>query len=231
MKVTFRDNTIFYAQGYFGNTFISDTTTLDLAALDVYESGLLDISNLSVGFDVENGVKVGAIANLNVVRNENALGNVVSLSGPNIGTNITVNPATGSWGSLMPSLTSLNFNSTNSNVEGYVENLGVKHEVGYTFEMNPWGNVSGGWDQIFPDSRIKVNLNAQMPLSIGLDNLVIKDTFDLILNQDPEKTRVVSGDLILKAKNGFPFNADVTLYLLDGNVNMLHSIAGSEIIE
>ncbi|GAB5419246.1 MAG: hypothetical protein Crog4KO_32900 [Crocinitomicaceae bacterium] len=231
MEVTFRDNTIFYAQGYFGNTVISDTTTLDLSVLDVYQSGLLDISNLNLQFEVENGLKVGAIANLNVVRNENAQGNVVNLAGPNIGTNITVNPATGSWDGLSPSITNLLFNAGNSNIEGYLENLGVKHDVGYYFELNPWGNSSSGWDQIFPTSRVKVKLKAQMPLSIGMDNLVLKDTFDLSFDQDTEKTNLVSGDLILKAKNGFPFSADVSLNLLDVNGNLLHTIQGTDIIE
>lgn len=231
VRATFRDVSIFYAQGYFGNTIISDTTTIDLAELDIYESGLLDISNLSIGFNVENGVKVGAVANLNMIRNTNAQNNTVNLSGPNIGSNITINPATGSWSTLSPSLTNLIFNASNSNIEGYVENLGVTHEIGYTFEMNPWGNTSGGWDQVFPDSRIRVKLNAQMPLSLGMDELILRDTFDLELNQDPEKTRIISGDLILNAKNGFPFNADVSLYLLDANGSVLHSIQGSEKLE
>jgi hypothetical protein len=231
VEATFRDVTLFYAQGYFGNTVISDTTTLDLAALDIYESGVLDISNLELNFNVENGVKVGALAQLNFVRNENAQGNTVDLVGPNIGNNLTVNPATGSWGTLSPSMTNLLFNSGNSNIEGYVENLGVKHEIGYRFELNPWGNVSGGWDQVFPDSRVRVSMSAQMPLSLGMDNLVLRDTFDLQLNQDPEKTRIVGGDLIVNANNGFPFSASVFLTLIDASGNVLHTIAGSSEIE
>lgn len=231
MEISFRDNDIFYAQGYFGNTVISDTTTLDLSVLDVYESGLLDISQLELQFNVENGLKVGALARLNLAESENAQGNVIALGGPNIGSNITVNPATGSWGTLSPSLTNLIFNAGNSNIEGYIENLGTKHKIGYHFELNPWGNSSSGWDQMYPDSRVKVQLKAQMPLSLGMDDLVLRDTFDLTLNQDTLKTHVVSGDLILDAKNGFPFSADVSLNLLDGNGALLHTVNGTDIVE
>ncbi|MCR9173057.1 MAG: hypothetical protein NXI10_11220 [bacterium] len=231
VEATFRDVKIFYAQGYFGNRVISDTTTIDLTELDIYQSGLLDISNLWLNFEVENGVKAGAVANIHMVRNTNKQGNVVNLMGPNIGNDITVNPATGNWGTLSPSLTNVTFNASNSNIEAYVENLGVKHEVGYTFELNPWGNVSGGWDQVFPQSRVRVNLNAEMPLSIGMDALTLQDTFDLTLNQDPEKTRIVAGDLILNAKNGFPFSANITMYLLGANGALLHTIQGTDIIE
>ncbi len=231
VEATFRDVKIFYAQGYFGNRIISDTTTVDLTELDIYQSGVLDISNLSLDFEVENGVKAGAVANINLVRNTNAMNNVVNLYSPNVGNDITVNPATGNWNTLSPSLTNVSFNASNSNIEEYLENLGVKHEVGYTFELNPWGNVSGGWDQVFPESRVRIKLKAQMPLSIGMDALVLQDTFDLTLNQDPEKTRVISGDLILNAKNGFPFSADVTMYLLGANGALLHTIQGTDIIE
>ncbi len=231
VEATFRDVKISYAQGYFGNTIISDTTTIDLAELELYQSGLLDISNLSLNFEVENGIKAGAVANIGMVRNTNALNNMVNLLGPNIGNDITVNPATGNWSTLSPSLTNVLFNASNSNIEEYVENLGLKHEVGDTFELNPWGNVSGGWDQVFPESRVRVKLNAQMPLSIGMDALTLQDTFDLTFNQDPERTRVVSGDLILNAKNGFPFSADVTMYFIGANGALLHTVQGTDIIE
>ena len=69
------------------------------------------------------------------------------------------------------------------------------------------------------------------PLAIGLDNLVLKDTFDIDLNQDPAKTRIVSGELILNTSNAFPFSADVSLMLLDANGNVLHTVNGSERIE
>ncbi len=231
VKATLRDSKVNYAQGYFGNRLLTDTTTVDLEALNVYQSGLLDISNLSLSFQVENGVKVGAVTKIFMVSNENVNGNVVNLTSTNIGTSISVNPATGSWGTLAPSLTTVAFNGANSNIENYVENLGTKHKVGYSFQINPWGNVSGGWDQIFPNSRIRVNLHAQMPLALGMNNLVLKDTFDLDLNQDPEKTRIVSGKLLLNAQNGFPFRANVTIFLLDANGTLLHTIEGSEAIE
>lgn len=231
VKATIRDMRINYAQGYFGNQELTENTTIDIAELDVYESGLVDISNLSLNFEVENGVKVGAIATILAVSNENVNGNVVNLTGSNLGVPLTVNPATGNWGSLASSFTTVAFNASNSNIEGYLENMGTKHTVGYSFQINPWGNVSGGWDQIFPNSRIRVNLHAQMPLAIGMDNLVVRDTFDIDLNQNPEKTRIISGDLILNAKNGFPFRAEVTLYLLDANGALLHTVAGSEPIE
>jgi hypothetical protein len=231
VEATFRDIKLDYAQGYFGNRILSDTVEVDLEALDVYSSGQLDLSSLSLGFEVENGIKVGAQGILHSLSNMNTTGSVVDLSGGALGSSFFIDPATGVWNSLTPSLNTIEFNAANSNIEAYLENLGVDHTVGYSIQLNPWGNTSGGWDQIFPHSKLRVNLKAQMPLIIGMNDLVLKDTFDVDLNQDPDKTRIVSGEIILKTDNAFPFSADVTLIMLDANGNPLNYIHGSEQIE
>lgn len=229
--ITFRDIELDYARGYFGNRTISDTTTFNLDALRVYESGSVDLPALSLSFIVENGIKVGAQGILHTVSNENALGNVVTLTGSSIGNVFNIDPATGNWNTLLPSTNALSFSSANSNIENYLENLGVDHTVGYSIQLNPWGNISGSWDEIFPQSALRVKLNAQMPLAIGLDNLILRDTFAVDLVQDVNKTRIVSGELILNTSNGFPFSAEVSIQMLDVNGNVLHTVVGSEIIE
>lgn len=231
IKATFSDVEVSYARGYFGSRLISDIVDVDLSALDIYQSGAIDLSTLSLSFDIENGIKVGAEGVLNSVSNENSLGNVVNLTGGGIGNAFNIDPATGTWNTLTPSLNSLNFTSGNSNIENYLENLGTKHTVNYSIELNPWGNTSGSWDEIYPQSALKVKLRAQMPLAIGLNNLILKDTFEVDLVQDPEKTRILSGELILNTSNAFPFSADVSIMLLDANGNLLHTVNGSEKIE
>jgi len=231
VDATFKDIELDYARGYFGSKVISEVVDVDLEALDIYESGSIDLSTLSLSFDIENGIKVGAQGILNSVSNENALGTTVSLTGGSIGNAFNIDPATGNWNTLTPSLNSLQFTSSNSNIENYLENLGTKHTIDYSLQINPWGNTSGGWDEIFPQSQLKVKLHAQMPLAIGLDNLILRDTFEVDLNQDPEKTRIVSGELVLDASNAFPFSADVTLVMLDANGNLLHTINGTELVE
>ncbi|MFT6924110.1 MAG: hypothetical protein ACJA1C_003131 [Crocinitomicaceae bacterium] len=231
VKATFSDIIVSYAQGYFGSRLISDIVDVDLSALDIYESGAIDLSTLSLSFGIENGIKVGAEGVLNSISNENALGTVVSLTGGGIGNAFNIDPATGTWNTLTPSINTLNFTSGNSNIEAYLENLGTKHTVDYSIQLNPWGNTSGSWDEIYPSSALKVKLYAQMPLVIGLNNLILKDTFEVDLVQSPEKTRILSGELILNTSNAFPFSADVSIMLLDANGNLLHTVNGSEKIE
>lgn len=231
VDAAFRDIRIAYARGYFGKQLVSDTVDLDLEALNIYAGGLLDIPSTSIEFRVENGVKVASSGLIHFVNNQNNLGNTVSLNSPQIGIGFNINPATGSWDNLTPTFKSLAFSSMNSNIESYIENLGNKHSVGYTFTLNPWGNVSGGWDEIFPHSRMRVDFLASMPLQIGLDDLVLRDTFEVDLNQDPEKTRVIGGEILLKVKNAFPFAAETKLTLLNANLNTEHTVLSSNTIQ
>jgi hypothetical protein len=227
VDATFRGVKINYARGYFGNPVISDTTNVFLEVMNSVQAGAIDIPNTSITFEIENGIKVSAEGTLTTVSNTNLSGNAIDLTGGQMGTSFNVDPATGTWDNLSPSLKLINFNSTNSNIEAYIENLGASHDFGYSLQLNPWGNVSGGYDEVFSTSKLSVRMNANMPLTIGVDGLVLRDTFDIQLNQDPEKTHIKSGELILQASNGFPISGSVKLMLCDEVGNVLHTVAGS----
>jgi len=226
-EAKFKDVKVDYARGYFGNRILEDTTEVFVDALSSVANGNIDIPNTSLQFIIENGIKVSAQGTLVSFKNENAAGTDVSLASNYMGSSLNISPATGSWSTLTPSLKNLIFNQGNSNIEQYIGNLGAKHKLIYRFQINPWGNVSGGYDELFPNSRLKIRLKATMPLSIGVNDLVIKDTFDLELNQDPDKTRIVGGELILNTSNAFPIGGEMKIHLLDQSGNVLHTIVGS----
>lgn len=229
--VAFRDIKIDYARGYFGNKSFSDTILFDVPVLNNILSGLVDLPNTSIGFEIENGIKVSAEGTLTNISNENASGNTVNLLNDQIGTSFNINPATGNWNTINPSLKTILFNSSNSNIESYLENLGFKHELGYNFRLNPWGNVTGGWDELFPNSKISVSLNADMPLMIGVDQLILRDTFDINFNQDGNIFIVNSGELLVETSNSFPYSAAIKLFFLDESGNILHQVNGTSEIE
>ena len=226
IDATFRDVRLDYAQGYFGNQVVSDTSILELDLLDAYQSGVLDISNMTIQFEVENGIKVGAQGKILFVENENINGQIVSLNGSNIGNSFNIDPATGVWSGLSPALSNIEFSSANSNIEAYLENLGKTHRIAYTLQLNPWGNISGGWDEIFPQSQIEIKLKAQMPMTIGMEDLILREEFDVDLVQNTNETRIVSGEFILNTQNAFPFSADVTMFLLGASDNVfVHKVS------
>ena len=232
VDVGLRDITIDYARGYFGNRIVSDTTDFYLDVMNLVQSGTIDLPASTFKFKIENGIKVGATGLLTMLKSENSSGNIVNLAHPQIGTAFNMSPATGGWnGTLTPSVKEIVFNSLNSNMEQMFENLGVTYTAGYKIEMNPWGNISSGSDEIYPNSRLKVKVEATMPLAMGANALVVRDTFDVDLTQSNENIRVKSGQLMLKAKNAFPISADVKLILLNANKVPIHTVVGTDKIQ
>ena len=221
------DLKIDYAKGYFGNQLVSDTTSFSIPYFNNISGGAIDIPSPNLYFSIENGMKVSLKGKITHAENTNYASNTVVLNSSEIGSDFYVSSATGSWSSLNPSYQIKTFNTTNSNIEQYIENLGSKHKIGYQFQLNPWGNVSGGADEIFPTSRIKVKIKYQMPLQVGADGLTLRDTFNFDLSQDPTKIHANSGIITLNATNAFPISCQPVLYFMDENNFTLHSVVGS----
>jgi hypothetical protein len=228
LEANFENIKVDYARGYFGNKVFEDVKDVNIDLLNAVASGTIDLPNPSIQFEVTNGLKLDARILLNAVSNTNYAGNTVSLSGNQIGTPVYIDPATGSWNSIVNSVETVTFNGSNSNVELYLENLGKKHSIDYRIELNPWGNSSGGWNEVFPNSRLTVKLKAQMPLSIGADGLTLRDTFNFELDQNLDKTHIESGILVLNAENAFPFSSKIKLSFMDEFGVVIHTITGSE---
>ena len=231
VDVILRDVKIDYARGYFGDRLFYDTTIVEIEELGIVSSGVLDLPNTNITVEIENGIKVNAEGILTTINNENTSGNVVTLSSTQVGNSFNIDPATGTWDAITPSLKTIIFNSSNSNIESFLENLGSKHELGYSIKLNPWGNVTGGWDELFPNSKFRVRLNVDLPLMIAIDQLVLRDTFDLDFTQNADDTNVKYGELLVQVSNAFPCSANLKLFFLDVLGNVLHQSNGTSKIE
>lgn len=220
-----------YARGYFGSELVSDTVYAQIDALNNITTGILDLDPMTFDLVVENGLKVNGKFKINTLKNINSSGNSVSLVHPNIGTWNTINAATGANGNITPSNTTLSFTPSNSNFEQYLENHGAKNELGFQLQLNPWGNMSGGWDEIYDAYPLRVKLHGMFPLNVGMKDLIFQDTFDLNLVNDATKTHVKSGQLWVNAMNAFPFEGSLELYLLDGNFQTVGIVSGTGPVE
>lgn len=225
---TMNDLEIDYARGYFGNTLFADTLTEYIAELGKITSGTIDLQEAELEFELVNSMKVNGKLMLTQLKGINETGNAVSLTHPTLNSWITLNGATGNENNLHPSSTTVTFNGQNSNLEEFMENHGATNEIGYKIQLNPWGNTTGGWDEIFPQSSLKVNLKANMPLAIGLDDFTLQDTFDFSIDQNFNKTHIASGKLWMNVTNGFPMSGEVTLYLMTASGTVLGTLSGSQ---
>lgn len=230
-KVKFEDLKFDYAKGYFGSTEISDTTTLNLEILENITDGMINLDAVNFNLFLSNGIKVmgqGAITHL---KSTNFQGNTIGLTHPQLNEYFNIDPASGSWGTLNPFVYQMPFNDGNSNILTFLEHLGSSYELGYGIKVNPWGNVSAGGDEIFPNSRLKLRLEADFPLSVGADNLSIVDTFEVNLDEQNNTFRIQSGSFLLKTKNTFPFGGLAELTLLDEDGSVLGTVNSSDEID
>jgi hypothetical protein len=199
--------------------------------LDNITAGLLDLPSVNLQVEIENGMKVPIKGIISLIENTNANNQTVSLTASSLGQPILISPAIGSWNTLQPSTNEISFNAANSNVEQVLENLGSAYNFGYSIQLNPLGNVNGGWDEVFSTSRIKVKLKAQMPLQMMADGLTLQDTFDVNLKQTSPNISVVSGKLILEAMNAFPMQCEVKLSFLTDQGFTLEEVFGTALIQ
>ena len=230
-EASLTDIKVDYAKGYFGSKVFSDVADFNIDFLSKITEGTLDLPETALQISIENGIKVPVRGQLHYLKNTNQLGNTVSLTSPEIGPSFYISPAVGSWSSLQSNSQELSFDPSNSNLESFLENLGAANEASYEVQLNPWGNTSGGWNEIFPNSHLKVSIDASLPLLIGADGLTIRDTFDFNVKQNTAKTHVVSGELILKATNAFPMSGKISLKLLDESGSVIGTVNGSQIVQ
>jgi len=227
VKSKFRDAILKYARGYFGSRIVKDTSEFNIDFFSSIVGGTIDLSTTSVKLKIENSVKFDAKAKINFMKNTNFASNVINMTGGGVGLTYLLDQPTGSNSSVQPSLIEMIFNSGNSNIEQYLENLGVRHEIAFELQINPWGNTSNGWNELFENSRIKLSLEANLPLAINANDLIIKDTFSFALNQSKDKSRITSGVFVLDADNAFPINGEMQLILMNADFQTLATISGS----
>jgi hypothetical protein len=230
-KINIQNLQFDYAQGYFGQYSFSDVFNFSSKFLKNNVTGSLDLPSIQLKFNIENSIKVPSTATIFEVKNYNSKTNkTVNLSHPQIGNPFIIENPIGSWNTLIPYKKTLEFDELNSNLENFLENLGEETSLSYNLMINPWGNISGGWDEFFPTSKLDVYTEINMPLNIGMYDLVLSDTFNVSFNQNDNKTSIESGKLIFKIENGFPFEGEMGLLFLNENSELIKSYEDKNII-
>ena len=219
-----------YARGYFGQINLSDTVSYDVKELGNLIDGSIDIDDVNIDFRVRNGVNVNGEINLSKLSSEDVDGNIVNMTSGQINTAQSVNAAQSDFSTTQPSDAFFNFTSLNSNIEDFIENLGYRYEVGYNVSINPWGNTSGGYDEIFEGALIDLAIITDIPMRIALNDLHYRDTIDFDVKQNLDGNYVKSGDMILKVKNSFPFGGNFSLSFLNEDQQILTTISSTETI-
>lgn len=217
---------IAYAQGFFGEQVFSDTSFFEIPALHQIVSGNIELEEVPVNIEISNGTKIPFSTKITVLENTNYIPETVSLNSSLIGSQQLISPATGTWSTLTPSNQLVTFSNANSNMTSYLENLGHTHKLGFEVRMNPFGSNTGSYNEIFPNSRLKLKLKSEFPLSIQSNGLTISDTIAASFSAQIVDDLVAANEVILDVSvvNAFPISGSFTVEFIDFNGQVIHEI-------
>jgi len=213
-----------YAKGYFGQYTFSDTTGVALTPLKRIVAGSIELDSIDLTLTVKNGFNIVAQAKVSKLTGINTrTSNLVDLDFTEKGTTLNINPASGGLYDYVPSEYPLTLTNTNSNLLDFIENLSDSMIIGYQLKINPFGNTTAGSDEFFPSSKMELFLDGEFPLAFGANDLTIVDTLKI---DKFEAGTIAPRDalLFLDYQNGFPLAADLIIYLLNEDNEVIDSV-------
>ncbi len=212
-----------YAEGYFGQQTIA--IPLDTVIFDIVKN-----------FDAKNFMLNSATFNFNILNQFGAeftgtLFNIKAINGSSVVplttsqlSNININRASKVGTTIFQSVKSVSLNSTNSNIAPFLSVLPNKLIYQGSVALNPLGNLSGFNDFAFYNTGLNVTADVNIPLRFSADYFKLTSITAVDFTNIKQLDRVNSGDFMLSASNGYPFNAKLQAYMLDVNQVVIDSL-------
>jgi hypothetical protein len=213
IKASFDELILKEAYGYFGEHLIEtglQSTRLDL--FDLVTQGSLSPDTISARIRLRNGAGIDLRVHIRELTARNSRENTsISLTDPFIGVPINVgrasrNPATGV---ITPTEHTITFNpaTTKQMFSIFPDHLDWELDMA----VNPLGNISMGNDFISMAHPVEAWFELLMPMRVNINNLTLRQLLDFYYSS----SGIHGGTLYLIADNRFPFDATISLILLD----------------
>ncbi|MBL8001403.1 MAG: hypothetical protein JNL05_05515 [Flavobacteriales bacterium] len=224
-RVGYNDVVPAYAKGYFGSRVIDlgpDGSTLDIFGSLI--AGTLDLDQVAATLSITNGVGADMRIELDHLTGHNTrTGTAVDLAHTITSAPLNLNRALDQGGSPAPSTYTAVLNNGNSNLDAWIENLPDSISYAGSLRVNPLGNVSNGNDFLYYESEVRVQLDLEVPLRLIATGLTLEQLVTPDLPGSSEGHAIQGGTLHLFATNGFPFDAVISLDVVDGGGTVVGS--------
>lgn len=238
IKLSFIDLVPEYIQGYFGQQDLSfgpDSSAFGF--LNNFSTNNFMLTQSAINFRIVNEFGVEMSSSINSMKSiKTSPLNIVNLNAGNLLQSINVgraNKTNNPSNPVFPWFKQININSNNSNLNAFLQNL--PNYLGYSVKakINPLGNISAGNDFAFYGRGLKVTADVDIPLKLSADYFSLVNYSKVDLTQLKELNDVNSCQILLDARNNYPFKAQVQGYMLNDQGQVIDSlfIPGQNIIE
>lgn len=212
-----------YIKGYLGQDTLSPDP--QSTSFDLFDglAGHLDLEKVKSTLAIENGFGVSAQLNINDLSVTNSANESLSLNGsaaenPIVIDAATDNPFEGSEQTIV-------IDENNSNMDALIEFFPKTMTLSSSVIINPNDEAEGF---LYTEHGINSSLLLEMPLSFSSDGLFLTDTIEFSTEMPSELN---NGAFQLIIDNEYPFRTEVSMKLLNSNMNVLESFDGLAAVE
>lgn len=205
-----------YGIGYMGSN--TNETGDAITDLDIFSKlgGNIGLADLTMRLNISNGIGAeGHVLTRSLISYNSRKNTEVPLTASLINSNYPVSSAI--FSPFTPNEQVIEFNTGNSNIKSFVENLPDQVKYNMQVAISPNGNTNNWRDFIYYNSRFIVNLEMTLPAAFSLDNLSFRDSVGFDIQQLENKDRIKGGKFNLFYENEFPFSVNYFLELYDEN--------------
>jgi hypothetical protein len=212
-----------YIKGYAGRDTINANDSAAFSFLNIFKSGSVDLQSVKMNFNIVNGIGVDGQVRINSLTAISPTNGSQTLTSTLLGKPLTVNRS--SDYPLTPAVNNFSFNNSNSNIKNLIGILPTKLLYNVQVQTNVNGNTGLYRDFAYLQSNLDINLNAEVPLSLLANHLVLKDTIGFNLsNTQTNVNGITDGIINVIAENKYPIEAILTMVIYDGNWNPVDTL-------
>ncbi len=199
-------------RGYFGQ-FSRDVDELIVLDSVFYQGGNISLSEIDVNLEFINNFGIDAqfqieeLAAVNTITEEELV-----LNTPGLYDQFNVPRAIETPEGVIPNSFEFNFNES-SNLAEVISVTPNQFRLRADAELNPLGDISGGFDFYIDQYPFQMVTDVQFPLCLGINNLVLSDTLSIDLKEEVDNLERIK--LFVYLENDFPVGFDYIVRLED----------------
>ncbi len=214
-----------YVEGYFGQQTITlDADTVDFGLIEDFDAGNFMLSDATMDFTLINefGVDfkggISGISSINTPKNK-----VVPLSNDQL-SHIEMIGAERTYYGFKSRQEVFPFNKNNSNITAFISNLPDKLSYHGEVTINPFGKAHGHTNFAFYNTGVRLLADIDIPVRFTADRFILQTTSDTDFRNVEQLDHVNTGSFVITASNGYPFAAELQIYLMDERKTIIDSL-------